>query len=172
MGHAQRHVFAAAVLIALATSQPVFSKAAIEHGRLIVRLPQRASWSVVLPDAERRLLMMVNHIRQTHGLSPLIPDPSLRAAARRHSRDMALRGYVGHATLTGQTFRERMAGLVHPGTRISENVAAVQTIEEGHGAFVASPAHLRNMLDPAFHRIGIGVATAGEDGVMITEDFV
>lgn len=85
---------------------------------------------------------------------------------------MALRGYVGHDTPTGQTVRERLAGLIHPGTRISENVAAVETIEQGHTAFVASPAHLRNMLDPAFHRIGIGVATAGEDGVMITEDFV
>jgi hypothetical protein len=27
------------------------------------------------------------------------------------------------------------------------------------------------MVEPAFHRVGIGVATAGELGVMVTEDF-
>ena len=85
---------------------------------------------------------------------------------------MALQGYVGHASMNGQRLRDRLAAFVRPGVRISENVAMVETIEQGHGAFLASPAHLRNMLDPASRRIGIGVATAGDAGIMITEDFV
>ena len=67
--------------------------------------------------------------------------------------------------------RDRLAGFLRPGSRIGENVAMVQTVEEGQRAFVASQPHLQNMLDPRFHRVGIGVTTAGEMGIMITEDF-
>jgi len=84
---------------------------------------------------------------------------------------MALRGYVGHDSLRGQTMRDRLAGFLRPGYRIGENVAMVQTVEEGQRAFVASQPHLQNMLDPGFHRVGIGVTTAGPMGIMITEDF-
>jgi len=67
--------------------------------------------------------------------------------------------------------RDRLAGFLRPGSRIGENVAMVQTVEEGQRAFVASQSHLQNMLDPRFHRVGIGVTTAGAMGIMITEDF-
>ncbi len=159
------------VLVALGAPHPAFSRHGLEHGKLIVRLPLKASRSVILPNAESKLVVMVNRVRRTHGLSPLIVDASLRAVARAHSQDMALQGYVGHGSFGGRTLRARLAPFVRPGTRISENVAMVQTIEQGHVAFVASPAHFHNMLDPTFHRVGIGVATAGDLGIAITEDF-
>ncbi len=159
------------VVAALAAPQAVLSAPGTEHGGIIVRLPGRASQSTILPDDERRLLAMVNRVRRAHGLSPLTVDASLRSAARQHAQDMALRGYVGHGSLNGQTLRDRLARVVPPGVHVSENVAVVQTIEQGHTAFVASRPHLHNMLDPTFRRIGIGVATAGDMGITITEDF-
>lgn len=172
MGYPVKGIAAVFVLVVLMVLPPVLSEGAIDHGRRVIRLPQRASRSAILPDAESRLLVLVNRARQTHGLSPLIVDPSLRAVARQHSRDMALQGYVGHGSSDGRALRDRLARFTHLGVRVYENVAVVQSIEQGHGAFVASPAHLRNMLDPAIRRVGIGVATAGEAGIMITEDFV
>lgn len=166
-----RAVLGAFVLVALVAPQQVLSQPAIDHGRLVVLLPQRVLHSAILPEAERKLVAMLNHARWTHGLSPLVVDTSLRAAAREHSKDMALQGYVGHGSLGGLSLRERLAGFLRPGLRLSENVAMVQSIEQGHVAFVASPAHRQNMLDPAFRRVGIGVATAGDLGIMITEDF-
>jgi uncharacterized protein YkwD len=169
-----RHVGIGVVVVlglSLAASPLGFSLAAAAHRSVIVKLPMTASQSTILPIAEARLLAMVNRERRIHGLSPLISDTSLRVAARQHARDMALRGYVGHDSLRGQTMRARLAGFLRPGTRIGENVAMVQTVEEGHRAFVASRPHLQNMLDPRFHRVGIGVTTAGEMGIMITEDF-
>jgi len=159
------------VVMGLAGSLLGFSLPAAGHHGVIVKLPMTASQSTILPNAEARLLAMVNRERRIHGLSLLISDTSLRVAARQHARDMALRGYVGHDSLRGQTMRARLAGFLRPGTRIGENVAMVQTVEEGHRAFVASQPHLQNMLDPRFHRVGIGVTTAGEMGIMITEDF-
>ncbi len=64
-----------------------------------------------------------------------------------------------------------MAKFVRPGPRVGENLAFVQTIEQGHMAFVGSSVHRQIMLDPAFRRVGIGVATMGEAGIMIAEDF-
>lgn len=84
---------------------------------------------------------------------------------------MALRGYVGHGSLDGRSIQDRLGWTVRPGVRMGENVAAVQTVEQGHSAFVASAGHLRNILNPAFRRVGIGVATAGDAGIRITEDF-
>ncbi len=168
------HIGIAVVVVlglSLATSPLGFSLPAAGHRGVIVKLPQTASQSAILPDAEARLLAMMNRERRIRGLSPLIPDVSLRLAARQHARDMALRGYVGHYSLRGQTMRGRLAGFLRPGSRIGENVAMVQTVEEGHRAFVASQPHLQNMLDPGFHRVGIGVTTAGAMGIMITEDF-
>jgi uncharacterized protein YkwD len=166
-----RLILGVCVLIALVAPQPASSQHGLEHGKLIVRLPLKALRSVILPNAENTLVVMVNRVRRTHGLSPLIVDASLRAFAREHSQDMVLRGYVGHGSFGGRTLRDRLARFVRPGARISENVAMVQTIEQGHVAFVASPAHFHNMLDPTFHRVGIGVATAGDLGIVITEDF-
>jgi uncharacterized protein YkwD len=141
------------------------------HGEITVKLPARASHSFILPDAERRLMAMVNRERRARGLSPLILDASLQLFARQHAREMALRGYLGHRSVSGQTLRARLAPYLRPGTRIGENVAMVRTIDEGHRAFIASPAHLENMLDPKFRRVGIGVTTAGDMGIMITEEF-
>ena len=163
------------VVVVLGLSLPVspkgFALPAAGHRGVIVKLPQMASQSAILPGAEARLLAMVNRERRIRGLSPLISDHSLRLAARRHAQDMALRGYVGHDSLSGQTIRDRLAGFLRPGSRIGENVAMVQSVEEGQRAFVASQPHLQNMLDPGFHRVGIGVTTAGAMGIMITEDF-
>jgi uncharacterized protein YkwD len=138
---------------------------------IAVKLPGRSLHSVVLPEAERRLMEMVNRERRVRGLAPLILDTSLQLIARQHAQEMALWGYLGHRAVGGQTIRARFAFYLRPGTRVGENVAVVRTVDEGHRAFVASPAHLENMLDPAFRRVGIGVSTAGGMGIMITEDF-
>jgi uncharacterized protein YkwD len=138
---------------------------------ITVKLSGGAPNSLILPDAERRLTALVNRERRAHGLSPLIPDASLQLIARQHAQEMAMRGYVGHGSAGGQTLRARFARYLRPGTRIGENVAMVRTIDEGHRAFIASPAHLENMLDPGFRRVGIGVTTAGAMDIMITEEF-
>jgi uncharacterized protein YkwD len=137
----------------------------------VVQLPTRVSDSQYDLDAETRLFDLLNRIRQESGLRPLVAGGSLTFAARAHSRDMAVRGYFGHDSLEGQPFVDRLVGIVRGGTFVGENVAIAGTAEEAHAAFVASPAHLRNMLNPAFHQVGIGVATAGELGLAITEDF-
>lgn len=136
-----------------------------------IPLDYQASQSVIEPAAERELLQLINQVRSQYHLPPLVLDPLLRAAARAHSRDMALHGYFGHTSPWGQSFIDRLAAVVRGGTLVGENVAVADSVRGAHAAFLASPGHFRNMVEPAFRRVGIGVATAGDLGITVTEDF-
>lgn len=171
----------AIILVTLAASRSVLSAPRVSHhdsdrgeterSAKAAALPLGAPRSVFLPHEEGRLLALTNRERAIRGLAPLFLNVSLRAAARAQARDMALWGYIGHTSRYGLGVRDRMTLYLRPGLRIGENLAFVQTIEQGHTAFVGSWAHLQNILNPVFRRVGIGVATMGGAGIMITEDF-
>ena len=130
-----------------------------------------------LQPAEERLLQLVNQARAEKGLQPLVVDPRLMAIARERSSDMAARGYFSHVTPEGtdvfrimerQKIRYRLA---------AENLGRcnyplVESPLVVHQAFLKSPGHAQNELDPAFDRIGIGVAVSNIGFVYFTELFV
>ncbi|HLJ62227.1 MAG TPA: CAP domain-containing protein [bacterium] len=157
------------VLLAGAAARPAFPQT---PGTVsVVVLGYRAPASTVVPDDEMELLAMTNEIRTARQLPPLLMSAALRTVARDHSRDMALSGYVGHDSPQGQSFLARLADVVRGGTVVAENVTAALTVEQAHNAFIHSPGHLQNILNPAFRSVGVGVATAGAVGFMVTEDF-
>ncbi len=137
----------------------------------LVSLDYRAPGTEHDPTSEARLLGLLNDVRRGHNLVPLVMDAPLRAVARAHSRDMAVQGYFGHTSLSGQSFLDRVGSAVGGEVLIGENVVISQSAEQAHTAFTASPGHYKNMLEPKFRRVGIGVATVGKLGLMVTEDF-
>jgi uncharacterized protein YkwD len=159
------------LLVLFSAPGPAGSQSPLVVGPGVIPLDYRAAQSEIDPGAEDELLALLNQVRAEYHLPPLVMDPMLRAAARAHSRDMALHGYFGHSSPWGQSFVDRLAAVVRGGTLVGENVAVAASAEGAEAAFLASPGHFRNMVEPAFHRVGIGVATAGELGVMVTEDF-
>jgi uncharacterized protein YkwD len=159
------------LLVLFSAPGPAGSQSPLVVGPGVIPLDYRAAQSEIDPGAEDELLALLNQVRAEYHLPPLVMDPMLRAAARAHSRDMALHGYFGHSSPWGQSFVDRLAAVVRGGTLVGENVAVAASAESAEAAFLASPGHFRNMVEPAFHRVGIGVATAGELGVMVTEDF-
>jgi uncharacterized protein YkwD len=137
---------------------------------IVVALDQRTSQSVDEPDAEQQLLVLLNSVRAQHGLGPLRMDRSLQAAARAHSRDMATGGFVGHGSPTGESALDRLSHVVARGL-VGENVTFGVSCQTAHRALVASSGHLENILEPRFHRVGIGVFSAGQLGMAVTQDF-
>jgi len=162
---------AASLILPLAVQQPAVSQSASSLNAVVVPLDSAARDSEFVPDAEATLLALLNEARREHHLPALVMSPHLRQAARLHSRDMAARGYLGHGTPGGASFVERISAFVRPGALVGENVVAAETPEQANSAFVSSRGHLENMLNPSFHVVGIGVATAGRIGLMVTEDF-
>ncbi len=104
----------------------------------------------------KRLLELVNKARAKAGAGPLTLDPKLNDVAQAHSVDMTKRGFFGHDTPEGKKFYQR-AG--EAGTFAgAENIAGGQATPEGAlEAWLNSPGHRTNLLNPAFTRMGAGV---------------
>lgn len=120
--------------------------------------------------AEQYLFSAANVARAQRGLPPLRWDRTLYEAAQRHAGEMATREsishqYPGEADLAN---RGRSAGARF--TVISENVAEAWSAPEIHEAWMESPDHRANLLDPRVDSVGISVMQ--RDGQLYAvEDF-
>ncbi len=120
---------------------------------------------------EQQMLALVNAQRAKAGVKPLIWDDDLAGVARAHSEDMFNRGYFSHYSPEGKDVGDRLnaAGIVY--TYAGENLALAPNIQSAHDGLMNSPGHKRNILDPAFNKIGIGAINGGVYGEMITQVF-
>ncbi|HTV09768.1 MAG TPA: CAP domain-containing protein [Candidatus Aquilonibacter sp.] len=124
----------------------------------------------VISVAEQYLFNAANAERAERGIPPLKWDETLHRAAERHAGEMAAREsishqYPGEAELA---VRGRDAGARF--TVISENVAEAWSAPEIHDAWMHSPDHRANLLDPRVNSIGISVER--RDGQLYAvEDF-
>jgi hypothetical protein len=120
--------------------------------------------------AEQYLFSAANAERVQRGLQPLKWDETLYDAARRHAGEMAAREsishqYAGEADLAN---RGRLAGAHF--SVIAENVAEAWSAPEIHDAWMESPGHRANLLDPRVDSVGISVLR--RDGQLYAvEDF-
>src|SRR4051794_1849031 len=84
---------------------------------LVPILAAAALWFAALPgaaaawcgDVTFATLWSLNAVRSRQGLPPLRLDTRLSRAARRHSRDMVVRRYFAHESITGAHFSRRIA---------------------------------------------------------------
>ena len=109
--------------------------------------------------AERLIVTLVNEERQRIGLAALELEPALTEIARRHSRDMAANGFVGHVGSDGGTLRQRLAAEDYRYLRSAENVSRSPSITEAHAGLMRSPGHRANILDPDVTHLGVGVVS-------------
>lgn len=128
--------------------------------------PRPATGSV----AEQYLFSAANAERAQRGLQPLRWDETLHHAAQRHAGEMAAREsishqYPGEPDLAG---RGRAAGAKF--TVIAENVAEAWSALEIHEAWMRSPDHRANLLDPRVNSVGISVVRHGRQ-LYAVEDF-
>lgn len=97
-------------------------------------------------------------IRKGAGLSPLAPDAQLEKAARQQAELMAASGRMKHTTGRGKDFLTRVRGNGIEGAA-AENIAYGRFgLDELFSAWVNSPGHRKNMLDPRFSRFGLASA--------------
>ena len=97
----------------------------------------------------------INEIRADLGLSELSTHVELAAIAREHAAAMAETGEIFHGDPIS-------AGLTADWIKLGENVGVGAGIQVLVDAFVASPGHYANIIDPEFTHIGIGVVWKGE----------
>lgn len=122
-------------------------------------------------DLEMQMLALVNAERKSHGLKILQYDASLTIAARDHSADMFKRGYFSHNTPEGINPFQRLHKAHIRYRYAGENLALAPTLLKAHEELMKSPGHRANILNPAYGRIGIGIAAGGDHGLMVTQEF-
>ncbi len=108
---------------------------------------------------EQTLLQLTNQSRAQYHLAPLTWDPALARAARLHATLTARAGGIAQHQYPGEP--DLLTRAAHAGARfstISENVAGNgSTPAEIHDAWMHSPVHRANILDPHLTAIGIAV---------------
>lgn len=133
-------------------------------------------------DAVRCLL---DDTRVNFGLRPLASDDNLAAAATGHSGSMKTESYFGHDSPNGGSFSGRIAetGFMRGARRwlVGENLAwgsvELGTPQALISAWMNSPPHRANILDPVYREIGVGTVWGSPsnpntpNAAIVTTDF-
>ena len=123
---------------------------------LTTAIPAGASDS---SSTESSFVEKINILRTSEGLGALPVDVDLTVIARRWAKAMADADQISHNL--------GFQGDVNPNwLKIGENVGRGGDVNRLMAAFVASPAHYKNLVDPRFELVGIGVVVV--DGTIFT----
>jgi uncharacterized protein YkwD len=123
------------------------------------------------PEAEEKMLALVNKERTNRGLKALVMDEKLRELARAHSRDMFERGYFAHNNPDGKDPFDRMDDFGIKYLVAGENLALAPNTDLAHEGLMNSPGHRANILTSEFGRVGIGCIDGGQYGKMFSQEF-
>jgi uncharacterized protein YkwD len=114
----------------------------------------------------------VNAERSRHGLHALVWDPRLERLALHVAREMAERHYFGHTDPNGVSFEDRLRANGYHYRFAAENMAFDQDEAHANQAFLHSPGHYANIVDPTPTRLGVAVVSAGDGEVFYVEEFM
>lgn len=124
---------------------------------------QEKNWTLA-PEDEARFVDHINAERAALGLGPLSLDTSMRDAARGWTYWMAENLTLAHAD-------DIVTGAPADWAKVGENVGRGGTLEAVMEAFMASPSHAANVLDPSYTLVGIGVVWTDDGRIYTTHRF-
>jgi len=114
---------------------------------------------------ELAFVAKLNELRSSRGLAPLATKGGLFDVARSWAGRME--------SVSGISHNPSLAAQGPAGwKRLGENVGMGYDLQGLHDAFVASPLHFRNMVDPAFDSVGVGVVHAPDGEIFVTVNFM
>jgi len=131
-------------------------------------------------------MTLLNETRAQHGLRALALSRALESAAVSHSRAMLQYGFFAHESSDGSQFAARLKRFYSPAGytywSAGENLLYdTGALDAGTAiqAWLASPEHRRNMLDPTWREVGIasvyapsaGGTFGGQPTWVVTMDF-
>ena len=119
-------------------------------------------------------LCLINKLRRQRRLRALTDSAQLDRAANQHAREMVAKQYFSHDSPDGEGVSDRVKGAGflrgYPSWKVGENLAwgsgANSTARQIVLAWMNSPDHKRNLLDPGYRQAGLAVAVGSPvDGV-------
>lgn len=107
---------------------------------------------------------LINNERVAAGMAPLAVHGSLTSGAQSWAQQMAQTGNLVHDA--------NISASVSGWTKLGENVGTGASVGVIHGAFMNSPQHRTNILDPSFTHIGVGVVVDLNGQIWVTQRFM
>lgn len=118
-------------------------------------------------DDEQVFAQLINQVRADVGLPPLVVHSELTSGARSWAQSMATSDQLAHSP-------NMASGVTAQWTVLGENVGVhgVHNLQQLFDAFVASPSHYKNLVDPRFQYVGIGVVHTDAGKLWTTHRFM
>lgn len=112
---------------------------------------------------EGQFVTLINQLRSSKGLGALAVNGRLTAEARAWSANMASSGLKEDPNIA--------AGAPSGWRSLGENVGTGTSVDQVEQAFVASPSHYVNLVNPAFNQVGVGVVVSN-GALWVTQEFM
>lgn len=140
---------------------PIVAMCIVLSGATVLAGPAAADTA----SDEMAFVQKLNDLRASQGLPALGIRGELSAMARAWSGRMAAAGGISHNP-------DMAAQAPANWARIGENVGVGGDVQSLHNAFVASPLHFKNMIDPGFESVGVGVVYGPAGIIYVTVNFM
>lgn len=135
----------------------------------LTRVATPAGADVDRDTAEAQFVDMINQLRVNNSLPPLDVDAGLRVIGQRWAYELADAGTLRHnPNLVDEVNSEVTTQWV----KLGENVGWDYTVRDLFDAFVSSPEHYRNLVDPSFTRVGVGVVVTPGGQIFTAHEFM
>lgn len=124
---------------------------------------------------QKRLIELTNEERQKMGLAPVSENAALDKAASLKAQNMFAENYWAHFAPSGKTPWDFILGAGYRFTFAGENLAKnFSDSSEIVKAWMASPTHRENLLNPKYQDIGIAVEEGilnGQTTILVVQEF-
>jgi uncharacterized protein YkwD len=122
------------------------------------------------------LLERVNEVRAEAQLIPLAHSDPLADVALRHAEDMVRHKYMDHVDPAGRTPLDRVQEAGIEGFHLlAENLGVTSAASDRLGtlidAWLGSPSHRENLLNPAFNTTGVAVVRTPDGHTLAVQLF-
>jgi uncharacterized protein YkwD len=117
------------------------------------------------PDQSAQFVQAINDLRASKGLNALAVDGQLTNIAQDWAVKMAQDDGISHRL-------DIRAGISELWKRLGENVGVGPTVGQLMDAFIASPGHYKNLVDPTFTHIGVGTVRTSDGQLYTAHEFM
>jgi len=124
-------------------------------GFLFFTYPSPAQMSAII---SANMISLINQSRLAESANPLKENPLLSEYARQKAEDMIKRDYFAHDTPEGkrpwQWIDKDQYDYVYAGENLAMDFSTAEAVQD---AFMKSPSHKRNIVNPKYQEVGIAV---------------
>ncbi|MDK2932705.1 MAG: hypothetical protein PWP27_515 [Clostridiales bacterium] len=125
-----------------------------------------------ISQEEQKMLDLINAERAKTGAQPLKMDKEVARVAQIKAQDMVDRNYFSHTSPTYGSPFEMLKKFGISYRYAGENLAGNSTVERAHTSLMNSEGHRKNILNPNYNYVGIGIVNSPKYGKIFVQMFI